>query len=477
MTAVRKRPRKPRATKAVSPNERVCLFILGMHRSGTSSVAGTLIKLGAAAPSNILGANEGNQAGHWESEPLIAFHDELLASAGSRWDDWRAFNPDWYDTPVAAQFKARAKQLLEQEFRDASLFVFKDPRNCRLARFWLDIFAERGIAPKIILPIRSPLEVARSHRARDRFPLRKGLLLWLRHVLDAEIASRDLPRVVVEYGAFLKDWQSAVAVMEQALGAFPANTDLSAAEVDGFLSDDLQHQRDTSDELVGNALVHAWVEQTYAAMLELARNPGSNSAWAALDEVREKFNVASTFFGGVLADMEASLAEVERVSREAQESRQEALTQLTAAQHERDAQAAEAARLPGLEASLAEVERRARAAEESRQEVLAQLTVVQQERDAQAAEAAQLTKAVRASEQTLAQLTAAQQGRDAQMDEVARLSELLDRPDLKNPEKVDRSTIIFGSGKGFWQWTCPLLGSGSVLRRFMKSTRPETEEK
>lgn len=288
---------------------RVCYFVLGMHRSGTSSVAGTLVKLGVAAPAHLLGANEGNETGHWESQLLIAFHDELLASAGSRWDDWRAFNPDWYDTPVAAQFRERANRLLDEEFDDAPVFVFKDPRNCRLARFWLEIFTERGIAPKIVLPIRSPLEVARSHHARDGFPLRKGLLLWLRHTLDAEAASRDLPRAVIEWDAFLSDWPSAVANIESALGAFPANTDLAAAGIDRFLRNDLKHQRVPQEELIHNPVVHEWVEQAYAAMRELASDPGANGARVELDRIRTQLNEASELFGGVLADMEAALAD------------------------------------------------------------------------------------------------------------------------------------------------------------------------
>lgn len=325
--------------------DRACYFVLGMHRSGTSSVAGTLVRLGVAAPAHLLGANEGNEAGHWESEPLIAFHDELLASAGSRWDDWRVFNPDWYDTPVAAQFKERANQLLDEEFGDAPLFVFKDPRNCRFARFWLEIFAERGIAPKIVLPIRSPLEVARSHHARDGFPLRKGLLLWLRHTLDAEAASRDLPRAVIEWDAFLSDWPSAVATMESALGAFPANTDLAAAEIDLFLRNDLKHQRVPQEELAHSAIVHDWVVQTYAAMRELAVDPGSNEARARLGGIRERFEVASTLFGGVLADMEASLASISQKLQEAEQMGQQTMVRLREVQQERDAQADEIAQL------------------------------------------------------------------------------------------------------------------------------------
>src|SRR5271170_3761934 len=70
------------------------LLVLGTHRSGTSAFTRVFSLLGADLPKSMLGANPTNEAGHWESEDLIAIHDDLLATAGSRWDDWRAFNPD-----------------------------------------------------------------------------------------------------------------------------------------------------------------------------------------------------------------------------------------------------------------------------------------------------------------------------------------------------------------------------------------------
>lgn len=289
---------------------RICLFVLGMHRSGTSSIAGTLIKLGATGPKDIFGSAGGNETGHWESEPLMHFHNELLASAGSRWDDWREFNKDWSASPMAAHYQARAKQLLRDQFGDSPLFVFKDPRNCRFASFWFEIFAEEGIEPRIVIPVRSPLEVARSHQARDRFPVRKGLLLWLRHVLDAEAVSRDFPRVVVEWSVFLSDWQSTVGRLEHVIGHMPAKSDLTAAEIDRFLDRDLKHHRVTDEELAQNALIHDWVADAYVALSELARNPGSNSARATLDRVRAQFDHAARLFGGVLADADASLADL-----------------------------------------------------------------------------------------------------------------------------------------------------------------------
>src|SRR5271167_3569026 len=102
-----------------------------MHRSGTSAVAGTLTKLGARAPKRLMTANSGNALGYFESVAFMQFHDELLASAGSEWSDWRLFNPGWYQSPEAPEFKRRAKELFAEEFDGSALPVLKDPRICR----------------------------------------------------------------------------------------------------------------------------------------------------------------------------------------------------------------------------------------------------------------------------------------------------------------------------------------------------------
>ena len=69
------------------------ILVLGMHRSGTSAAAGILVKLGGAQPKTLMPAEGGNERGYFESQALMTFHDELLASAGSSWTDWRQFNP------------------------------------------------------------------------------------------------------------------------------------------------------------------------------------------------------------------------------------------------------------------------------------------------------------------------------------------------------------------------------------------------
>jgi hypothetical protein len=299
------------------------IIVLGMHRSGTSAVAGTLTKLGGAAPKNLMPGSPANPAGYFESRPMMQLHDELLASAGSNWHDWRKFNPAWYRSAAAADYKARAKDLFRAEFDSAPLPVLKDPRICRFAPFWLDIFKEMGANPSAVIPIRSPLEVAQSLKARDGMPLNKGLLLWLRHVLDAELESRNVARSIFTWSDFISDSRRISAKISKDTGlAWPRSSDRAAHDIEDFLKTELIHNRTDHAELIAHSDVHEWTIAAYEALLELAHNPFSNSAAEKLNEIRRLFEQSSAMFGRLLVDYEIGIEDLQ--------------TRITAVQNERD---------------------------------------------------------------------------------------------------------------------------------------------
>ena len=75
-----------------------------------------------------MAAQADNEAGFWESADLMVIHDELLASAGSYWHDWRAFNPEWYASPACPVFRQRVLGAVQSNYSHSRLFVMKDPR-------------------------------------------------------------------------------------------------------------------------------------------------------------------------------------------------------------------------------------------------------------------------------------------------------------------------------------------------------------
>jgi hypothetical protein len=247
-------------------------LVLGMHRSGTSALTRVFNLLGADLPNNMLGANPTNEAGHWESLDLLAIHDNLLETAGSRWDDWRAFNPDWMRSGVAEGYTEKLLGVLRNDFAGSALFVVKDPRICRFVPLWLEVLERFGAEARVVIIVRNPVEVAASHKRRDGFPPAKSFLLWLRHVLDAEQATRRLPRAIVTYSDLLDDWRNVVGAAAAKTGLhWPRRSDRAELDIDRFLAETLRHHVADDTQLSARADVVDWVKEAYRLLADMAK--------------------------------------------------------------------------------------------------------------------------------------------------------------------------------------------------------------
>lgn len=193
------------------------VLILGMHRSATSVLTRVLNLHGFPLSRHLLGSNFSNPFGHWESSEAITINDDLLATVGRKWDDIRRLPKGWADTPAAFEAKQRIKILLESDFKSCGQWLMKEPRICRLAPIWLDVIQSLGYNVKIIIPVRPVAEVALSLLRRDGMPIDKGALLWLDHVLEAELWSRGLPRAFVSHSQIVEDWRGALEYVTSSL--------------------------------------------------------------------------------------------------------------------------------------------------------------------------------------------------------------------------------------------------------------------
>ncbi len=278
--------------------QRTAVLVLGMHRSGTSALTGLIHRLGAKAPSTPLPAASDNPKGFAESARLLEVHNRILASAGSDWRDWTAFNPDWVHSPAAEPFVSELGQVFDQEYPDASFVAIKDPRICRFAPLWFEVLNERHIAALPIIAFRNPLEVAASLNARGGMPLMHGMLLWLRHVLDAERASRGMKRAFVDHRHVLEDWRAVAGDLRQRFGLrWPRYSPSVQAELDAWIDGSLHHQVATEKAALSRANVADWVRTTYATLLKISSNGETATALKTLDQVAAEFDRSSDVFG------------------------------------------------------------------------------------------------------------------------------------------------------------------------------------
>ncbi|WP_298480396.1 hypothetical protein [Phreatobacter sp.] len=264
-------------------------FVLGMHRSGTSVAAGVLSLLGITPPSTPMPSTPDNPKGYFESRKLQRFHDLVLADLGSRWDDWRSIDEARSHSPGADDIFARAVELLKSEFLHAHAFVLKDPRVCRIPGLWLEVFQACAVAPYVILPFRHPEEVAGSLARRDGMAMDKALLIWLRHVIDAERLSRGCLRAALDMDEVLADWRGAFARIGEQLSA-DWNQEMAAAgaAIDAFVDPVLRSVRRAPEAQPG--LLLGLARDAYAAMVALRSDPQDVAAIIALDGIGSRLD-------------------------------------------------------------------------------------------------------------------------------------------------------------------------------------------
>jgi glycosyltransferase involved in cell wall biosynthesis len=229
--------------------DRIALVVLGFYRSGTSAFTRVLNLCGAALPEQLMASRLGvNPKGFWETEEINDLDARLLGHLGGDWDRVDFDIPT--TGPLIDEFRVDARELLAREYGDASFILIKDPRICIMGPLWRQVLLENGYRPVYVVPVRNPLEVARSIHARGDMPVAKALALWLTYMQRAEtfVTSDGIAAVHVRYAELLADWRGVVQRIARRL-AVPLPIDRNAGEIDQFLEAGMHNQQASDAEL------------------------------------------------------------------------------------------------------------------------------------------------------------------------------------------------------------------------------------
>lgn len=229
----------------MSLQESTVIFVLGMHRSGTSAVARVLNLLGVSLGGRLLPAAPDNPRGFWEHEDAVGIHERLLDALDRTWDDPRALPDDWMASRHAQVARTELATFIQGEFGGCRVWGVKDPRLCRFLPLWRSVLEGCGVSQRALVVARHPSEVAASLRARNGLNPLLGQWAWARHVADLAKGSEGLRRHVLDYGELLDDWRAATSRAAAALGiALPADAGAESA-VSSFLAPSERHHRAT----------------------------------------------------------------------------------------------------------------------------------------------------------------------------------------------------------------------------------------
>ena len=131
------------------------LVITGMHRSGTSLVAGLAAAGGVDMGAELMPASKGNRQGHFEDLELVRFHEACLERRGAG-----ALLPPAADFEIE-QFdheEERVARAILARRAGKALWGWKDPRTTLFLPLWDHLLA----GAFFVLVYRHPVEVALS---------------------------------------------------------------------------------------------------------------------------------------------------------------------------------------------------------------------------------------------------------------------------------------------------------------------------
>ncbi|MEM9273501.1 MAG: tetratricopeptide repeat protein [Cyanobacteria bacterium P01_F01_bin.143] len=213
-----------------SQDKETVIAILGMHRSGTSCLAGSLQAAGLFS-GKVKDRSVANSKGNRENIEIMALNDAVLKSTDGSWDKpsleikWSQHHSEQRDA-IAANY-----------FSQSPVWMFKDPRTLLTLQFW-----QEGINNlEFIGTFRHPLKVAMSlyQRTPNSITLRQGIKLWCHYnsLLLQEWQKSPFPLLCFDLPG-----EQYFEQLEQVIAKLGKYAHLSVSEAKKFYESKLVHQ-------------------------------------------------------------------------------------------------------------------------------------------------------------------------------------------------------------------------------------------
>ena len=204
------------------------VFVLGMHRSGTSSLAGMFAAGGLWIGDIARGHN------YMERTDVNHINELILSRFGGTWKR---------PPPTVDPARVRRDSILRalRPYAGHPYWVIKDPRFL----FTLDAWLPHAGAHRLVGTFRHPLAVARSLHARDDLPLEQGIALWTRYNRELVVRHRRHSFPLIRFDAGGDDYLDRFRHLCERLG-IPCDQEAATRHYDARL---ISHDGEGSNEL------------------------------------------------------------------------------------------------------------------------------------------------------------------------------------------------------------------------------------
>lgn len=204
------------------------IAILGMHRSGTSMLAGTLEQAGLYL-GDVNSQNKNNEKGSKESNFLMQFHEEILKENRGSWD-LPPYNVIW------SANKRTIRDFYINQFRNQKVWGFKDPRSIFCLGGWQEAIPRL----KKVGIFRHPSLVVQSLVTRNNFTEQQATDLWIRY-------NRQLIEIYKQKRFPIIEFVDDVLVLKLQLKKVIEKLELDTRVELDFLDEQLIHNKEIKD--------------------------------------------------------------------------------------------------------------------------------------------------------------------------------------------------------------------------------------
>jgi hypothetical protein len=190
-----------------------------------------------------------NPKGFYENRLIMLLNEELLRRRGGSWSHPPSMEPGWQSRPELDELRERARGLLAENFSEAAVWGFKDPRLSLTLPFWQDLIDQMSC----VVCHRNVLEVAGSLQRRDALPLREGVAQWVRYCSSAIVNTAGMPRTFIGYEELLTNPEGALGDLAEFVGLGHGSHDpalLAAARE--WIAPDLRHHTTDLSEVMAS---------------------------------------------------------------------------------------------------------------------------------------------------------------------------------------------------------------------------------
>ena len=218
-------------------------LIVGMHRSGTSCLTGSLEKAGMFL-GDVNTYAKFNEKGNRENRAIMDLHDIVLARSGNAWDNPPTLTPVWTEGD-----RDQLLSLLEA-YEGIGIWGVKDPRTLLVVQGW-----QTFTQPRFIGTFRHPAEVAaslvyRSNKQNNPMEMDAAYGLWEDYNKRLLKLYYESPFDIIRYDVEPDIYKANLSIIAENLGLDPDT-------IKHFREDSLHNQK-INDKIVPDQLRDTW---------------------------------------------------------------------------------------------------------------------------------------------------------------------------------------------------------------------------